>query len=113
MQNTNSFKIRGVANQFCAHQVGTKIVPFVTMSAGRCVMYSIQSSFYISLNVGNYGRAFAYASEKLGLQENVVLMPDSAPLHRQVWIEKRGVRVEKMPSSQLLEGVRQVYTACT
>lgn len=42
MQNTNSFKIRGVANQFCAHQVGTKVkVPFVTMSAGRCVIAQI------------------------------------------------------------------------
>merc|ERR1712029_329913 len=89
MQNTNSFKIRGVANQFCAHQVGTKVVPFVTMSAG------------------NYGRAFAFASKKLGPQENFVLMPDSAPFHRQVWIEKRGVHVEKMPSSKLLEGVRR------
>ena len=47
MQNTNSFKIRGVANQFCAHQVGTKIVPFVTMSAGRCVMYSITKLFLL------------------------------------------------------------------
>ena len=37
-------------------------------------------------------------------------MPDSAPFHRQVWIEKRGVHVEKMPSSKLLEGVRRVST---
>lgn len=68
----------------------------------------MQSYFLFAL--GNYGRAFAFASEKLGLQENFVLMPDSAPFHRQVWIEKRGVHVEKMPSSKLLEGVRQVCT---
>ena len=37
MQATNSFKIRGVANQFQAHGVGTKPhQSFVTMSAGRC-----------------------------------------------------------------------------
>ena len=37
MQNTNSFKIRGVANQFEVHGVGvgTKSKTFVTMSAGR------------------------------------------------------------------------------
>ena len=49
MQNTNSFKIRGVANQFCAHQVGTKVVPFVTMSAGRCVIAHLNRQPYFLL----------------------------------------------------------------
>ena len=40
MQNTNSFKIRGVANQFEAHGVGvgTESKTFVTMSAGQFLL---------------------------------------------------------------------------
>ena len=40
MQNTNSFKIRGVANQFEVHGVGvgTKSKTFVTMSAGQSLL---------------------------------------------------------------------------
>ena len=107
MQNTNSFKIRGVANQFYAHQVGTKVKSFVTMSAGIRVIIHTPTK-WLTYFLGNYGRAFAYASEKLGLTDNHCLMPDSAPAHRQIHIENCGVKVDKMPSNQLLEGIRQV-----
>lgn len=42
MQNTRSFKIRGVSNQFQVHDVATSKKSFVTMSAGEflCVTLS-------------------------------------------------------------------------
>merc|ERR1712156_49637 len=89
MQSTNSFKIRGVSNQFQAHQVMTQHREFVTMSGG------------------NYGRAFAFASNKLDLNGNRCLMPDTAPLHRSKAIESMGVTVERLPSANLRAGVKK------
>ena len=59
------------------------------------------------MSAGNYGRAFAYASKKLGLTGNRCLMPDSAPSHRAKAIEKMGVTVDLMPSASLRAGVKQ------
>ncbi|XP_069485335.1 L-threonine ammonia-lyase-like [Ambystoma mexicanum] len=73
MQNTGSFKIRGVANQFARAQQG----PFITMSAG------------------NYGRAFAYALKWFG-HEGRVLMPNTAPPSRASVISSYGVDVEML-----------------
>ena len=58
------------------------------------------------MSAGNYGRAFAYASKKLGLTGNRCLMPDSAPSHRAKAIEKMGVTVDLMPSASLRAGVK-------
>ena len=57
--------------------------------------------------IGNYGRAFAFASNKLGLNGNRCLMPDTAPLHRSKAIESMGVTVERLPSANLRAGVKK------
>lgn len=44
----------------------------------------------------------------MGLTGNTVLMPDTAPLERSQGIEKMGVKVERMKSSQLLQGVERL-----
>ena len=95
LQNTGSFKIRGVATQFAAAKKqfasagpDTADLQLVTMSAG------------------NYGRSYAYAVKSLGLSATV-LMPDTAPENRARMLESFGLQVERMPSSQLMEGVKR------
>ncbi|KAJ1161463.1 hypothetical protein NDU88_001948 [Pleurodeles waltl] len=75
MQNTGSFKIRGVANQFARAQGGQ----FVTMSAG------------------NHGISFAYAVNWYG-KKGRVLMPNTAPASKARVISGYGVDVEMLPS---------------
>ena len=70
--------------------------------------YAVQVLHKQNRFVGNYGRAFAYASKMLGLTKNIVLMPDAAPAHRGEAIEKMGTRVEKMPSENLMAGIKKV-----
>lgn len=84
MQNTGSFKIRGVANQFARAQQG----PFITMSAG------------------NYGRSFAYAINWYG-HKGRVLMANTAPASRADIISSYGVDVEILPPECLKEAVDQ------
>nr|XP_006633547.1 PREDICTED: L-threonine dehydratase catabolic TdcB-like [Lepisosteus oculatus]XP_015208152.1 PREDICTED: L-threonine dehydratase catabolic TdcB-like [Lepisosteus oculatus] len=83
MQRTGSFKIRGVANQFARRPKGGH---FVTMSAG------------------NYGKAFAYASQLYGCRGKVV-MPETAPSSRSSVIASFGVEVERVPTTSLLNAV--------
>ena len=82
MQNTGSFKIRGVVNVMehaPSKEAGTE---FVTMSAG------------------NFGRSFAYMCRELGLTGRV-LMPITAPDNRELLIRSFGMEVERMPTSEL------------
>jgi len=94
LQNTGSFKLRGVSTQFAAAMKGfsreqkSGEVELVTMSAG------------------NYGRSYAYAAQSLGLSASV-LMPDTAPASRAELLESFGLKVEKMPSALLMEGVKK------
>lgn len=88
MQTTGSFKIRGVANQLTSGVNNQKKKCYVTMSAG------------------NYGRTFAHAAQKLGFaQHATVLMPDTAPQNRADLIQKCGLKVDRMPSADLMRGV--------
>ncbi|XP_069086204.1 L-threonine ammonia-lyase-like isoform X2 [Pleurodeles waltl] len=82
MQNTGSFKIRGVANQFARAQQG----PFITMSAG------------------NYGRSFAYAVNWYG-HKGRVLMANTAPASRADVISSYGVDVDILPPECLKDAV--------
>ena len=58
--------------------------------------------------LGNYGKAFAYASHKLGLKFCTVAMPNTAPQNRKRLIESYGVVVEMVPSANLSMHVKQV-----
>lgn len=44
----------------------------------------------------------------MGLTGNTVLMPDTAPLERSQGLEKMGVKVERMKSAELLQGVERL-----
>ena len=57
---------------------------------------------------GNYGKAFAYASKKLGLNHCTVAMPDTAPQNRRELIKSYGVTVECVQSANLSMHVKQV-----
>ena len=92
-QTTGSFKIRGLASQieafkkFCEFNAKNE-VSMVTMSAG------------------NYGRSFAFGAQQLGLSATV-LMPDTAPDNREAIMNSFGAQVERMPSKDLLNGVKK------
>lgn len=90
LQNTGSFKIRGVATQFAAAmgQLTAEDLQMVTMSAG------------------NYGKSYAYAANSLGLSATV-LMPETAPANRAEMLQSFGLQVERMPSAQLMDGVNR------
>ncbi|CAI5635711.1 uncharacterized protein srr isoform X1 [Oreochromis niloticus] len=85
MQRTGSFKIRGVANQFARRPTGGC---FVTISAG------------------NYGKSFAYASKHFGSKGKVV-MPETAPENKSIFIQSLGVEVERAPTSCLINVVNR------
>ena len=93
LQCTGSFKIRGVASQF---DVFTR-----SQMDGEC-----KAPGLVTMSAGNYGRSFGYAAKQLGLS-GTVLMPDSAPDNREAVLRGFGVDVERMPSKDLLEGVRR------
>ena len=58
--------------------------------------------------IGNYGKAFAYASKNMGLHYCTVAMPDTAPQNRKELIKSYGVKVECVPSANLSMHVKQV-----
>ena len=95
MQNTGSFKIRGVAAQFEAFEKFLK-----AKEDGR------NKAEIVTISAGNYGKSFAYAAGKLGLGATVI-MPDTAPANKETDMKNLGVRVERMPSCNLMEGVQQ------
>ncbi|XP_072025699.1 L-threonine dehydratase catabolic TdcB-like [Amphiura filiformis] len=90
MQITGSFKVRGLANQL-AHipsSVANKEQSTITMSAG------------------NYGKAYAFATNQLGLKA-MCLMPETAPENRAKVLQGFGVCVEKLPTPELQVRVDQ------
>ena len=91
MQNTGSFKIRGVATQFA------KAVKFFSEE-------KVDRPELVTMSAGNYGRAFSYAAQRLGLSATR-LMPDTAPTSRAELLEGLGVNVERMKSAELMTGI--------
>ena len=67
-----------------------------------------KSNLIILCLLGNYGKAFAYASNQLGLINCTVAMPDTAPQNRRDLIRSFGVNVEPVPSSNLSMHVKKV-----
>ncbi|CAH3167375.1 unnamed protein product [Porites evermanni] len=88
MQNTGSFKTRGIVNQF-AH------IPAEVIGSRRNL---------VSISAGNYGKAFAIATKKQNLPATLC-MPETAPVNRVTLIESLGVTVERMPSCNLQAAV--------
>ena len=93
MQNTGSFKIRGVASQFA------KAVKFFSEE-------KVDRPELVTMSAGNYGRSFSYAAQRLGLSATC-LMPDTAPASRAELLQGMGVNVERMKSADLLTGIRK------
>ena len=58
------------------------IVDLLKISNLYLLILHTRTIFFCYFIAGNYGRAFAYASQKLGLTRNRCLMPDTAPSHR-------------------------------
>ncbi|XP_013414790.1 uncharacterized protein LOC106176801 [Lingula anatina] len=84
MQVTGSFKVRGVSNQL-------QHLP-ASVTSGETKL--------ITMSAGNYGKAFAYATARLGLQ-GLVIMPETAPANRVTVIQDLGAKVERCPTSEL------------
>ncbi|PFX13203.1 uncharacterized protein LOC111346337 [Stylophora pistillata] len=84
MQNTGSFKIRGVVNQFAN-------IPFEVTKNKKSLL---------SMSAGNYGKAFAFAAKEQNFPASLC-MPETAPINRVKLIESFGVKVERMPTSEL------------
>ncbi|ELU11896.1 hypothetical protein CAPTEDRAFT_152146 [Capitella teleta] len=82
MQVTGSYKVRGALNQL-SHLPNTS--PPQTL---------------VSYSAGNYGKAFAYLTSKMGHSAKV-LMPTTAPHNRSKVIESFGVPTERWPSAEL------------
>ena len=93
MQNTGSFKIRGVASQFA------KAVKF--FSEEKVVRPEL-----VTMSAGNYGRSYSYAAQRLGLAATC-LMPDTAPASRAELLRGLGVNVERMNSADLMAGIKR------
>ena len=93
MQNTGSFKIRGVASQF--HK------------AAEYLREKNESSpSLVTMSAGNYGKSYSYAARRLGLSATV-LMPDTAPVSRAELLQSQGINVERLASSELVAGVNR------
>jgi len=90
MQNTSSFKIRGVLNQIRKLQ---------EKHGGNCN--------WITMSSGNYGKAFAHCVGKLP-GKSVCVMPKSAPSHTVESIESMGVEVVKTDSTLLMNEVNRL-----
>ncbi|XP_028397973.1 uncharacterized protein LOC114521673 isoform X2 [Dendronephthya gigantea] len=88
LQKTGSFKTRGLVNQL-AH-----LPPSVLEDKKSLV----------AMSAGNYGKAFAFAAQQLGLPATVV-MPDVAPISRVKIIEGYGAHVERVPVQELKQTV--------
>jgi len=96
LQNTGSFKLRGVSTQFAA-----ALKEFSGLSQKKCGELEL-----VTMSAGNYGRSYAYAAQSLGLPATV-LMPDTAPANRAEMLRNYGLQVEKMPSALLMDGVKK------
>ena len=72
--------------------------------------FQLWIDYFLEIFLGNYGRSFAYASKEFGMTGNTVLMPETAPDSRERIIKEFNVNVQKLPSSKLMDGVRQVCT---
>ncbi|XP_058949463.2 L-threonine ammonia-lyase isoform X1 [Pocillopora verrucosa] len=88
MQNTGSFKIRGVVNQFAN-------IPSVITENKKSL---------VSMSAGNYGKAFALATKEQNLPA-ILCMPETAPINRAKLIESFGVKVERIPTSEIQDAV--------
>ena len=91
LQNTGSFKIRGMTNCFRVHEENIRKHGAVTLSAG------------------NAGRSFAYLCGRLGVT-STVCMPNTVPKDRVKTIEALGSTVELVPGVELMNAVHR-YTA--
>ena len=89
MQNTGSFKLRGIVN---------------TMANLSRTDKETSSGGLVTMSAGNYGRSFAYMCSELGVRAKVV-MPLTAPQNRVDIIRSYGVDVEKLPSSEMMARV--------
>ncbi|TRY63214.1 hypothetical protein TCAL_10331, partial [Tigriopus californicus] len=87
VQNTGSFKIRGVANQLRGLNKG-------------------DDNHLVTMSAGNYGRTFATACKAYGFN-GTVIMPESAPDNRAELMTSLGITVERLPTSQLMRGVSE------
>ncbi|XP_071494949.1 L-threonine dehydratase catabolic TdcB-like [Diadema antillarum] len=87
-QPTGSFKVRGLANQL-------KHIPQDVANNEKEV---------ITMSAGNYGKAFSFAMQKMGLRARV-LMPETAPEDRERIMKGYGSDVERMPSRELQPSV--------
>ena len=90
MQNTGSFKIRGVASQFA------KAAKFFSDE-------KVETPELVTMSAGNYGRSYSYAAQRLGLTATC-LMPATAPVSRAELLQGLGVNVERMDSADLIAG---------
>ena len=91
MQNTGSFKLRGVVN------VMSKLSKAESPDGRKAL---------VTMSAGNYGRSFAYMCRELGLVAKVI-MPLTAPQNRVDVIRSYGVDVEKLPSSEMMSRVNR------
>jgi threonine dehydratase len=90
MQNTGSFKIRGMAHAFS--RLPPTVEGVVTMSAG------------------NAGRSFSYLANELNI-ENYVCMPNTVPRDRVETLKRMGSTVVQCDSMQLKETVQGLVTS--
>eukprot|EP00058_Branchiostoma_floridae_P016866 XP_002602354.1 hypothetical protein BRAFLDRAFT_98017 [Branchiostoma floridae] len=90
MQNTGSFKIRGLVNQ----------MTHISDSAVR------GQTHLISMSCGNFGKAFAYMVQQKGLK-GTVFMPDTASASRAELIKSYGVGVKMVPMAELEPAVNK------
>jgi threonine dehydratase len=88
LQNTGSFKIRGMTNCFRVHEKEIREKGAVTLSAG------------------NAGRSFAFLCGKLNVK-STVCMPNTVPKDRVRTIEKLGSNVELVPGVKLMDAVNR------
>lgn len=95
LQNTGSFKLRGVSTQFSAAMKQFS-------SAGQ----NATDLQLVTMSAGNYGKSYAYAAKSLGLSATV-LMPDTAPANRAEMLQSFGLHVERMPSAALMDGINR------
>lgn len=88
LQKTGSFKTRGLANQL-AH-LPAKVLK--------------EKQRLVAMSAGNYGKAFAFAANQLGIAATVC-MPDTAPASRVKVIQGYNANVEKVPSHKLKQTI--------
>nr|XP_006816586.1 PREDICTED: serine racemase-like [Saccoglossus kowalevskii] len=88
MQKTGSFKPRGIINQL-------RYIPDKVLSGEQTM---------VTLSAGNYGKAFAVATQIKKLKA-LVIMASSAPDNRETVIKSYGAQVERYPTPELVSAV--------